>query len=80
MTQYASQLKSLAASAKPINDDDWGSERQIVAENSFYNLVATVIPNDLFNEISLSLLKATSEECIDEFLGQAISYISEKKD
>jgi hypothetical protein len=35
-------FQALAAAARPINDDEWGSERQIDAQNLFFEEKRTV--------------------------------------
>lgn len=63
------ELERLAASARPMNDDDCGSDRQVNAENLFFDRVAGLLDgpegtawDDLCNYCS----KATPEERIDE--------------
>lgn len=72
MPAYA-KLVELADAARPTSDDDWGSERQIAAENAFF---AAIGPNETEDNPNSVLgqdfyrwcLKATSEEMIDEAL------------
>jgi len=59
-------IKVLAELARPINDDDWGSERQIEAENLFFNTAVRMgLDGDVF---VFENLKATTNELIDEVL------------
>jgi hypothetical protein len=52
---------ALAAAARPLNDDEWGSERQIAAENAFTDAALTVLTQDQLDDI---WHKATTEEGI----------------
>ena len=56
-------LETLAQAARPTSDDDWGSERQIDAENAFF-----AAAGDLGADFEQFALKATSDEAIDEAL------------
>lgn len=60
------RFEALAQAARPTNDDDWGSERQIAAENKFFRAVkATLRPAD-FYALEAYCDKATTDEMIDE--------------
>ena len=70
MDQKLADLEILAERARPLNDDDWGSERQIDAENAFFAACEEAYPH-LFHEdseFSQWALKATTEEMIDHAL------------
>lgn len=58
-------METMAADAKPTSDDDWGSERQIDAENAFMNRLEFLMPADEWETFGQWCLKATSEEMID---------------
>jgi len=61
-----STILELANSAHPINDDDWGTERQIDAQNAFFNAAEEMgLDMDDFEEYAH---KATAEEMIGEAL------------
>ena len=62
------KLGLLAEIAKPIDDDDWGSERQIAAENRFHDFVQSCFPSAWTWELEQWCLKATTEEMLDEVL------------
>jgi hypothetical protein len=66
-------FKDLAAQARPVNDDDWGSGRQIDAQNLFFQEVEKVLPADKFADLDNYCLKATTDEMIDK----AIEMLSE---
>jgi len=86
------ELERLAADARPrprdpndpktfgANDEekegDWGSERQIDAQNAFGDAVEAIVPADVFAEFEAYCLKATSDERIDEGLRIARPYVS----
>jgi hypothetical protein len=57
-------LHQLAAAARCINDDDWGSERQIAAENLFFDRVHELLRTDQFEQLESYCLEATTEEMI----------------
>jgi hypothetical protein len=59
------KLEALAAAARPINDDEWGSERQIAAENAFHVFVSAELGADTED---MQTAKALSVEMIDEAL------------
>ena len=56
-------IETLARAARPIDDDDWGTDRQIEAENAFFEAAGDLGPD--FEAFSN---KATSNEMIDEAL------------
>lgn len=62
-------LEELAREARPIHDEDYGSDRQIAAENRFYEELAHRYPvtfsEDGDGEYAHWALKATTEERID---------------
>lgn len=61
-------LEPLAQRARPRSDDDWGSVRQIDAENRFFRVVKrTMTPAD-FADLEDYCLRATTDEAIDEAL------------
>lgn len=64
-------LEALAATARPLNDDDWGSDRQVDAENAFFDEASKVAPeldSDSGSAFASFCLKATTEEMLDEAL------------
>lgn len=64
------QFEALAAPAYPLNDDDWGSNRQLDAENAFFETVERELPGIFSVEFTHWLLKATTEEMLDETLNR----------
>lgn len=61
-------INKMAQEARPTSDDDWGSERQITAQNAFFVEVQRVLPKPLFEKLEAYCLKATVDEMIDEAL------------
>lgn len=61
-------ILKLAGPAAPVNDDDWGSERQIVAENRFFRAVRRKLNPQQQASLEARCLKATTEERIAEAL------------
>jgi len=67
------ELETLAETGRPLDDDDYGSERQVDAENLFWFKLHDVF-GDGFGEVGLGedfdrwCLKATTEEMLDEAL------------
>jgi len=62
------EIVELARAARPIDDADWGSERQIEAENVFMAAVEARLPIRKLSALHDYALKATTEEWIDEAL------------
>lgn len=62
------QVALLAAAARPINDADWGSERQVNAENTFFDVVRVALPGATFAALESYCHKARTEEMIEEAL------------
>jgi hypothetical protein len=58
------QFEVLAQAALPTSDDDWGSDRQIDAENFFFDEVCRELSNEGIIELEDYSLKATTEERI----------------
>ena len=68
-------LNKLAALARPLDDDDWGSTRQIDAQNCFSKKSKKVLPANKFADLDSYCLKATTNEMIDH----AIEMLSEHR-
>lgn len=69
MTTTLAQLELLAAAARPSSEWDWGTQRQIRAENRFHDALETVLSaatSQTIDDYYNFCLKATSEEQIDE--------------
>ena len=62
------RIFNLANQARPTNDDDWGSARQIAAENLFFDRVRELLTEPEFELLETYCLKATTNEMIDEAL------------
>ena len=56
------KISSLAPAALPITEEDWGSERQIDAEEAFLYAVRRILPEDSLDKLGNYGLKATTEE------------------
>lgn len=56
-------ILDLAADARCINDDDWGSEMQIEAENLFFATASAQLPGSALEDLETA--KATTNEMID---------------
>jgi len=65
-------LEQLAAAARPTNDDDYGTERQINAENNFFAYLDEYLGDKLteaeHEEFTDYCTKATTDERITEGL------------
>jgi hypothetical protein len=63
-------LETLASAAKPINDGDYGSLRQVRAENDFFDALDQFLTGKLDDEdgddFAAFCLKATADERINE--------------
>ena len=62
------QIEAMAKDAIPTTSDDWGSERQIKAENDFFDAVKEHLTDDEYADFQASCLKATAEEAVDSGL------------
>jgi hypothetical protein len=71
-------IEELKRNATPINDSDWGTERQIYAENAFFDAVAQVITSDEYSELETYCLKARTEEMLAEGMRLATKHIQER--
>lgn len=60
---------------QPAGMDDWGSERQINAQNLFFRELEQILPSDRFSELEAWCLKATTEEMLDEGLRYARGHL-----
>ena len=65
MKMTYAEIEKLAAAAKPLNDDEWGSERQIDAENAFFDAVKEMVSKEVFEGLESYCLKATTDEMIE---------------
>jgi hypothetical protein len=63
-------LVELGAAARPINDVDWGSDRQITAQNRFFDRVYQCLTETgeaaKIAQLDAYCHKATTNEMIDE--------------
>ena len=58
-------LAALAEAARPIDDDDYGSDRQVEAENALFDIIERIVPASIFEEFQNFCLKATTAERIE---------------
>ncbi len=58
-------LRKLAKVARPLNDDEWGSERQMNAENRFCAALERYLKPAAWDHFTDYALKATTEEMMD---------------
>lgn len=65
------EIERLAALARPTSEEDWGSDRQIDAQNAFFDAVQSRVCSTLFEQLTIYCLKATSDEMIDAGLRAA---------
>jgi len=68
-------FNELASAARPTNDDDWGSERQVTAQNLFFYEIEKVLPADQFAALEAFCLKATTDEMVDEAIKMLSEYL-----
>ncbi len=61
-------LALLARNARCIGDDDYGSARQVGAENEFLAAVERLLPRRQWQAFERYCLKATTDERINEAL------------
>lgn len=68
MTKTLKELEAMAADARPIDQSDWGSERQINAQNAFFEAVEAQLTSADMAKLDDFALKATTDESITEAL------------
>ena len=57
------EFERLGAAARPINDDDWGTERQIDAQNAFFTACGMDDDEDALGEdFAAYIMKATAHD------------------
>jgi hypothetical protein len=61
-------LTELAQAARCIDDTDWGSSRQVEAENAFFDAVRPRLSQRQWDDLEAYCLKATHDERIDRAL------------
>ena len=59
------ELRTLSKAALPLNDDEWGSERQIDAENAVTAALQQYIKPEEWDNFEDYALKATTEEMVE---------------
>lgn len=66
------ELKVLSNDALPIDENDWGSERQVEAENKFWDALKAHIGDENYDKLSedIESLKMDVEEMISFALGK----------
>jgi len=67
------ELKVLADEALPINDKDWGSERQVEAETKFWDALKTQIGEESYDEMTVVIESSKME--VDEMIWHAMDKI-----
>ena len=58
-------IEGLVEDARPINDDDWGSDRQVTAEYDLYEALMKVYGYDFVQYWEHKSFKMTTEESLD---------------
>lgn len=58
-------MGDMAKAALPTSEEDYGSERQIKAENAFFTYVERCVPPHIWEKIEAYSHKATVEERVD---------------
>lgn len=65
-------IKDLAQAALPINDDDWGSARQIEAQNAFFDAIKAELYRrgeiEKWSALETWCLKASTHEMVEKAL------------
>lgn len=63
------EFERLAQDARPVDEEDWGSERQVDAENAFYDAIGFTDYDIALGEGFRDFVhKATTDEGLDEAL------------
>lgn len=66
--ELVAKLVALIKDARPIDDDDWGTDRQINADNAFWDEFEKVVSTEQWGEAEDYNLKATTDERLDNAL------------
>lgn len=61
-------LEDLASQARCIDEEDWGTERQIKAQNAFFDAVEKIVSKETFAELEGYCMKANVDEMVNEGL------------
>ena len=67
------ELKVLADEALPINENDWGSERQVEAENKFWDALKDQIGEENYDKLSEDITSLKMD--VDEMISFALAKI-----
>jgi len=59
------EIADAATAALPLSEDEWGSDRQVDAQNHFGDLLKEHLPPALFERFEFYALKATTEETVE---------------
>jgi len=62
------EIENIIAQARPLNDEDWGSERQITLENEVYSYLEEVLTPAQLEAFENYANKATVNERLDAAL------------
>lgn len=65
LTPGIEELRELATDARPTSDDEWGSDRQITAENKFCAALERYLKPAGWEHFEDYALKATTDEMLD---------------
>lgn len=63
-----SEIENLITQARPVSDEDWGSERQINLENKVWAHLDTILSEKQRDAFSNYCSKATTDEALDAAL------------
>jgi hypothetical protein len=72
--QYA-RFEAASEAARPVDDADWGSERQASAQNAFFESVEGILHPDEFRALEDYCLHATSDEMIDRAMALLVEHL-----
>lgn len=63
-----SEFQHVCKNARPLNESDWGSERQMFFENQIAGYLDKILTDGQKDRFEIWALKATTDEIIDEAL------------
>lgn len=68
MQKTITEIENLIAEARPLSEEDYGSERQVNLENEVYSYLGTILSPEQYEAFSNYCSKATVDECLDAAL------------
>lgn len=78
MTMTLERLEELAALARPIDEADYATERQVKAENAFLDACREVDPEEFDTESDSEFAEFTVGATVDEMVDKAMEILRKR--